>query len=191
MGSDEKLSKEISYALRHHPEEYGLVLDVEGWVALDMLVDALRAHGDWEGLTCERIEDMVGRATKRRHEIEGGRIRARYGHSTETRIIKLQACPPDALYHGTAQRFVEPIFDLGLQPMERQYVHLSADEQTAERVGARHDAHPVILKVDAQRAWEAGVGFYREGDDIWLADAVPPEYLSILRTCEGDARDEG
>ena len=47
MGSDEKLSKEVSYALRHHPEEYGLVLDAEGWVALDMLVDALRAHGGW------------------------------------------------------------------------------------------------------------------------------------------------
>jgi len=27
-----RLSKTISHALRHKPEEYGLILDAEGWV---------------------------------------------------------------------------------------------------------------------------------------------------------------
>ncbi len=37
-----ELSKEISYALRHRPQEYGLVLDENGWVGIENLLKALR-----------------------------------------------------------------------------------------------------------------------------------------------------
>ena len=37
----EKLSKEISYALRHSPWEYELELDIEGWVDINQLIKSL------------------------------------------------------------------------------------------------------------------------------------------------------
>ncbi len=33
-----QLSRTMSYALRHHPESFGLVLDSEGWVPVDDLL---------------------------------------------------------------------------------------------------------------------------------------------------------
>ncbi|WP_196776849.1 RNA 2'-phosphotransferase [Haloechinothrix halophila] len=41
----EKLSKVVSYALRHAPWLYELELDAEGWAPVDQLLDALRAKG--------------------------------------------------------------------------------------------------------------------------------------------------
>ena len=36
------ISKEISYALRHHPEEYGLALDAQGFVEIADLLWTVR-----------------------------------------------------------------------------------------------------------------------------------------------------
>ena len=38
----EKLSKEISYALRHSPWEYELELDIEGWVDVNQSIKSLQ-----------------------------------------------------------------------------------------------------------------------------------------------------
>lgn len=40
----EKLSKEVSYVLRHAPWEYELGLDNEGWISIDQLIDALKEN---------------------------------------------------------------------------------------------------------------------------------------------------
>ena len=90
-----------------------------------------------------------------------------------------QAVPPSVLYHGTARGFLPSIFDLGLLPMKRQYVHLSADIPTALEVGRRRDAKPAFLIVDAKRASASGIGFYEGNGSVWLADPIPPKYLAL------------
>ena len=60
--------------------------------------------------------------------------------------------------------------------MNRQYVHLSADEETATSVGMRY-GNPVILEVDARSMYRAGFKFYRSENGVWLVDAVPWKYL--------------
>ena len=39
-----KISKTISYALRHRPDEFGLKLDVEGWVPINDLTKAASSN---------------------------------------------------------------------------------------------------------------------------------------------------
>jgi putative RNA 2'-phosphotransferase len=60
--------------------------------------------------------------------------------------------------------------------MERHYVHLSADPETAVKVGRRH-GRPVLFTVDAARMAGDGLLFYRSENGVWLTDAVPPQYL--------------
>lgn len=81
------------------------------------------------------------------------------------------------LFHGTATRSLEAILRDGLRPMARQDVHLSADSDTATRVGSRH-GRPVVLLVDAAAMAAAGHEFRVSANGVWLTDAVPPEYLS-------------
>lgn len=61
--------------------------------------------------------------------------------------------------------------------MSRQHVHLSATKETALVAGRIRDGHPVLLKVDAKRAYEDGVRFYQGNEDIYLADLIGAGYL--------------
>lgn len=174
----EALSKEISYALRHAPWEYELEMDEGGWVPVHQLLDALHRKEKWKNISEADVILMIEESEKKRHELKNGKIRAFYGHSMPMKILKEERIPPDILYHGTARRFLDSIKQNGLLPQNRQYVHLSQDLETAENVGKRHDAKPVILTVDAKAAWSDGVKFYLGNEKVWLADAIPAKYLS-------------
>ena len=176
----EHLSKEISYALRHAPWEYELEMDEEGWVPMEQLLGALQREEKWENISEADISEMISQSSKKRFQIEHGKIRAFYGHSIPLKIRKEEKTPPDILYHGTARRFLASIMENGLLPQERQYVHLSQDVETAENVGKRHDGKPCILIIDAKRAWKDGVRFYFGNEKVWLADLVPANYIKQM-----------
>lgn len=172
-----KLSKEISYALRHAPWEYELELDDEGWVDIKQLQFSLYESKEWQDLSEKDLNLMIEKSDKKRHEISGGKIRALYGHSIPQRIGKEPGTPPEILYHGTAKRFINAIKENGLLPQNRQYVHLSIDTETALQVGKRRDNKPGLLRVQAFKAWTEGVKFYLGNDKVWLADTVPSKYI--------------
>jgi putative RNA 2'-phosphotransferase len=176
----EYLSKEISYALRHSPQQYGIVLDEQGWTSVDLLIESLKGQERFKFLSLSDIEKMIQKSEKKRHEICDGKIRALYGHSIKEKIMREPIKPPDVLYHGTARRFTQSIFDVGLVSKRRQYVHLSEDTNTAETVGKRRDEKPIVLKINAKQAWDDGVLFYWGNDNIWLADYIPAKYITSV-----------
>jgi putative RNA 2'-phosphotransferase len=172
------LSRVISHALRHEPWLYELELDDAGWVLADDLMGALRAANPaWTDLNEADLLRMMAQADKQRYEMQGGRVRALYGHSTPQKLSKEPAEPPAILFHGTAPKTVTVIRQDGLRPMGRQYVHLSVDSATAVQVGRRKAKHPVILRIRSGAAHEAGVPFYRGNDLVWLADVVAPAFI--------------
>ena len=174
------LSKAMSKALRHRPERIGLTLAPDGSVDFDELIDALNRRGGWpRTLTEADIMQVVEHGTKQRFAVESGRIRARYGHSVPLAIDYEQAQPPAILYHGTSEANARSIMTEGLLPMGRQVVHLSSDVETALAVGRRHGGRTVILQIDAERAAQDGIRFYRGNDSTWLADRIPAAYVSL------------
>ncbi|MFA9466858.1 MAG: RNA 2'-phosphotransferase [Velocimicrobium sp.] len=172
-----ELSKEVSYALRHAPWEYELEMDGEGWVSISQLIDALRSVSKWENININDLHQMIVMSEKKRHEIVLDKIRAFYGHSLPIKIYKEEQKPPQILYHGTTRRFEKSIFESGLLPQARQYVHLSQEVDTAIQVGKRRDEHPVILLIDAEKAYEQGAKFYYGNEKVWLADYIPAKYI--------------
>jgi putative RNA 2'-phosphotransferase len=174
------LSKEISYALRHAPWEYELELDENGWVNITQLIEALKENNKWHNITKDDLVKMIDLSDKKRHEIINGKIRALYGHSTPNKIIIESKQPPEILYHGTAHRFMRAIKENGLFPQARQYVHLSADVETAIQVGKRRDHNPVLLLITARVAWNDGVIFYYANEKVWLVDFISYKYISEI-----------
>ena len=134
----------------------------------------------WQALTVHDLTAMLAASEKQRYEIDldRQRIRAYYGHSIDAPIQYQQAEPPEILYHGTSVQALDAIRKSGLQPMSRQRVHLSEDRETAQLVGSRHPGQTVILTVRAGDAHRAGVRFYTGNESVWLADAIPPEFLN-------------
>lgn len=174
-----KLSRTASHALRHAPDEYGIQLDPSGWIEMSVLLQALsRRSKRWEDLSVDDLIAMAAAGEKQRYEFEGSRIRAIYGHSIPAPIEYEEAVPPDLLFHGTTGDFAALILEQGLKAMKRQYVHLSAENDTAWEVALRRTEHPVFLKIDAKAAYEDGTKFYRGNEKVWLASYIDKKFIS-------------
>ena len=66
----------------------------------------------------------------------------------------------------------------GLLKRQRHHVHLSADTDTAYKVGIRY-GKPVILKVRAAEMHFQGMVFFQSENGVWLTDHVAPEYIDL------------
>jgi putative RNA 2'-phosphotransferase len=171
-----RLSKFVSGALRHFPDDAGLDPDTHGWVDYDELVDAVTERYRWAER--DHLTAVVATDPKGRFERRGRRIRAAYGHSIDVTLEATGSSVPARLYHGTARRNLDSILEEGLRPMGRQQVHLSTTPEAAREVGRRHDDDPVLLVVDAEAMDADGVDVDRRGTDTYTVDRVPTEYLT-------------
>jgi putative RNA 2'-phosphotransferase len=172
------LSKFVSGALRHFPDDAGLSLDDGGWVAFDSLADAVTSRYPWAD--AEHVEAVVATDSKGRFERLDGRIRAAYGHSVDVELEPTTASVPDRLYHGTSPRSLDAIFDDGLKSMGRQVVHLSETRAEARSVGHRHSDDPVVLSVDARSMREDGFEIDKRGTGTYTVRRVPAAYLEAV-----------
>ncbi|MEO1436965.1 MAG: RNA 2'-phosphotransferase [Bacteroidota bacterium] len=177
MKLEKHISKFMSLVLRHQPDVIGLELDDQGWANLDELIDKMNQKG--KAVDRGLIEHIVATNNKKRFIIsdDGTRIRANQGHSINIDLALQAIEPPVILYHGTATRFLDRIFEYGLQKRNRQHVHLSDDLTTAMNVGQRH-GKPVILEVQALEMHQKGYPFFRSENGVWLTDHVPENYLA-------------
>ena len=172
-------SKFLSLVLRHKPETIGVALDESGWVSVESLLEG--AAGQGRSLTLQKLEFVVENNDKKRFEFDADRkmIRASQGHSVSVELGYEPAPPPATLFHGTVERFLDSIMQSGLIKGSRHHVHLHDDIAVARQVGQRR-GRPVILKIDAQEMVDAGCVFFRSTNGVWLADSVPPEYLTVF-----------
>jgi putative RNA 2'-phosphotransferase len=174
-----RISKYLSKHLRHQPERLGLELLPGGWIEVDKLLAAASAHG-FE-ISLADLQQVVATNDKQRFAFNesGDLIRANQGHSIEIDLQLPVQTPPDILYHGTHINAIAAIFASGLQKMSRHHVHLTTDLNTAFKVGGRR-GESVILAIDALAMVADGYSFYVTDNDVWLVEAVPPQYLTQL-----------
>jgi putative RNA 2'-phosphotransferase len=173
---DVRISKLLSWILRHRPERVGLTLDAAGYVEVAKLLDACSAHG--HPVSREDLERVVRENDKQRFAFsaDGTRLRASQGHSVVVSLGYQPTRPPPQLFHGTVQRSLAAIGEHGLQPRGRQYVHLSRDHETAMRVGSRR-GRPIVLGVRAAEMADQGFEFFLSANGVWLTREVPPRFL--------------
>lgn len=181
MGTKEKLvstSKFLSLILRHEPERVGLTLGDGGWVSVDALL-ACCAQAR-KPISLELLKEVVATNDKQRFAFsdDGLLIRANQGHSVSVDLGLQPSTPPDVLYHGTASRFLEGIWQAGLQKQARHHVHLTANMDVAVVVGQRH-GKVVILEIDARQMHLDGHLFFQSDNGVWLVDSVGAGYMRL------------
>jgi putative RNA 2'-phosphotransferase len=174
-----RLSKRLSYVLRHAPGTVGLTLDDAGWVAVTDLLAALNRSGT--RVTRAELHEVVAGNDKQRFAFDdsGTRIRASQGHSVPVELGYAPQTPPPVLFHGTPVRNLPAIREQGLRPGSRHAVHLSPDEATARAVGERRGP-AAVLRVDAAALAADGAELTRSANGVWLVPAVPPRYVTLV-----------
>ena len=174
------ISRYISLILRHKPEVIGITLDEHGWADVNALIQGIRETKE-PAFSRELLDEIVRTDSKQRYAYNEDHtlLRANQGHSIQVDVELHVTEPPETLYHGTARRFAASIEAQGLLPQSRLYVHLSPDQETAEKVGRRH-GEPVIYLVDAGQMHLDGYCFYLSANEVWLTKVVPAPYLKRL-----------
>ena len=175
-----KISKMLSLVLRHKPESIGLTLDEQGWADVGLLIQKINNKG--LALNGAVLQQVVATNNKKRfaYNHDKTKIRANQGHTIDVDLGYTTHTPPEILFHGTGSQFVSDILQQGLLKMNRHHVHLSADVETAEKVGQRK-GKPVILQVASLTMFNKGIDFFVSANNVWLTHYVPPEYISILK----------
>lgn len=181
MNSHQQLSKFLSLILRHQPEKIDLQLNAQGWVSVEHLLKQMAEHG--QPIDLATLQEIVAHSDKQRFAFNSdySMIRANQGHSIEVDLAYEVQTPPDSLYHGSAIQFRESILKHGLVKGQRHHVHLSADTETASKVGQRHGKLD-LYRVFAQKMHQADFKFYCSSNGVWLVDAVPVEYLELIES---------
>ncbi|MBQ7086830.1 MAG: RNA 2'-phosphotransferase [Clostridia bacterium] len=171
-------SRFISLILRHKPSEIGIELDEHGWANVAELIEGINKKQPFD---MAQLEEIVSSDDKQRYSFNEDKtlIRANQGHSIPVDVELKESLPPDILYHGTGEKYVSSINDMGLIPKSRLYVHLSKDMETAVNVGKRH-GKPVIYIVDSKKMAADGYKFYLSVNNVWLTKKVPVEYLRTI-----------
>ena len=173
-------SRFISLILRHKPETIGITLDEHGWADVQELIDGIN-HSGGHFLDMDRLEEIVRSDEKQRYSFNEDHtlIRANQGHSIPVDVELEEKTPPDVLWHGTGEKYVDSIDVQGLIPKSRLYVHLSSDKETAKKVGSRH-GKPVIYEIDCRQMAADGYRFFESANHVWLTKEVPVRYLRKL-----------
>lgn len=168
-----RVSRRMAFLLRHDPASVGLELSPTGAVPVRDLAAAL-------GVPRGVILGIVEADEKGRFVVEGSMIRAAQGHSVQLeQPVGVDAPVPDVLFHGTVWPVASRILRDGLQPMGRQFVHLSGDVETARAVAARRRGAPVVLVVDAAVFADEGHDVFMASNGVWQAAPVPSKFIRI------------
>ena len=172
-----RIGKFLSLILRHEPQKIGIQLDENGWADVEELMSKCARKN--VRFSMQELEEIVATNDKKRYSFNDDKtkIRANQGHSINVDLGFIPVEPPEYLYHGTAERYVNSIMEEGIKRVSRQYVHLSKDKETAHKVGSRH-GRPVILTILSGQMYRDGFEFYVSENGVWLADYVEAKYIS-------------
>jgi putative RNA 2'-phosphotransferase len=180
------LSRIMAGALRHFPEKLSLMMDGKGWVDISSLIKAIgigRSGFNW--LRPHHIEALVTTDPRGRYQIDGGMIRATYGHTIDVNPDDLPIADLDEFYYPVTEEEADIIIEGGLHPTDRKKVHLSGSIEKAIEAGKVRTENPLILKIDGKKTKKDGLKIYHAGTDVYITDSIDGKYISKVKKKKG------
>jgi putative RNA 2'-phosphotransferase len=175
------LSRIIAGALRHFPEKLGLMMDGKGWVDIVSLIDAIgtsRSGFNW--LRVHHVEALVETDPRGRYQIDGGMVRATYGHTLDISPDDLPIADLDEYFYPVTEEEADIIIEGGLHPTDRKKVHLSGSIEKAIEAGRVRTDEPLILRIDGKKAKKDGLIIFHAGKDVYITEGIDAKYISKI-----------
>jgi len=175
----DSLGRIMAGVLRHFPEKLGVTMDGHGWVDISEFVEAVGvSRSGFQWLRDHHIEAIALTDLKGRYQVDGGMIRATYGHTVDIRLDDLPLGEIDDFYYPVTEEEIDIILEGGLNPIDRKNVHLSGSIEKAIEAGKVRTEIPLLLRIDGKKAREDGVKIYRAGKDVYITDRIDAKYIS-------------
>jgi putative RNA 2'-phosphotransferase len=173
-----RLGKMLRYILGRRPDEFGLVLDPQGFVRMKTLLQVLQEEEGWRHVRLGLLQEAVWSQPDSGIETQGADIRALHREAAPRRQPALEL--PKLLYLSVRRRSHAQALEKGLPVTDPPgYLVLSLDATMAQRIGRRRDPAPVLITVRTACAQAAGVSLQHAGDQLVLSGPLPRTCLEI------------
>ncbi len=184
----ERLSKFMSWILRHGLIERSIIFDKAGYI----LLDDLMKQPEMKKYNVEDIMFIVNNNDKKRflmkvNETNQGSqqwIRASQGHCKEIgdlisddELLSKIISPLPKCLHGTNKNAWKIIKDSGLSAMGRKHIHFACGYSDDDSViSGMRKSSKVVIEIDMEKAMERGIKFYMSDNKVVLtSDDITPD----------------
>jgi len=188
-----KLSKALSWILRHKAVQMGLNIESDGYILLDDIL----ALKEFKYYTSDDVKYVVESNDKKRFSLKeesstgDGKeqlyIRANQGHSNkvakhidENELLTKLTKPLPVVIHGTTKEAYKKIKDVGLKKMTRSHIHFAITEDFIEgnkqQSGIRSNCE-LLIYIDMEKAMNDGIEFFMSDNKVVLCGGVGTEGL--------------
>ena len=173
-----KLSKQLSFYLRHGLEKHKIPHDTDGFVELDFLLKFKK----FSQFNVDMVKKVVANNNKKRFDLKTVDdilyIRANQGHSSgklnDDKMLQLLTKPIEGCYHGTYLKHLESIKKSGLSRMKRKHIHIAESKESIS--GQRNDCN-LLIYVNMRLAMNDGIKFYKSSNGVILTPGNDDGYL--------------
>lgn len=187
-----RLSKSLSYVLRHGADKVGVLIRPDGFIRVQDLLQ----HQIFRDVTLSEIIEIVENNDKKRFEVATITndlfIRACQGHTITTLEDKyllepiLDANLYPLIVHGTYERFLPSILERGLSKMRRNHIHMATSMDPASIVSGARKSAEVYIVINISKALAANIPFYVSKNGVVLSPGIgetgviPSEYFDAI-----------
>jgi putative RNA 2'-phosphotransferase len=174
--SSKQLAKLLNYILGRRPDEFGLVVDKDGFVKVKELIKAVNEEEGLKYVRRPHINEIMITLPNHGLEVADNLIRAINREHLPKQSFALD--PPKLLYTCVREKAYPYVKDKGIRPAGYSKVVLASTADLAYRIGKRSDHAAVLLTVQVNHAEDRGVVFFQTGESLFLADYIPPDGFS-------------
>ena len=183
-----RLSKTVSWILRHGAQKEGLLMREDGYMKVEDLLANPKVKS--QSLDFAGLQEIVKADKKNRFHLLAGAeanewwIRANQGHSMADvklelkPVLSLADIPSGVAVHGTTKKAWEGISKEGLSKMKRNHIHIAQGVPGDNGVisGMRNSSQ-VFIFIDIQKAIDAGIKFYSSENGVILTEGNEAGFL--------------
>ncbi|KAF8147328.1 KptA family-domain-containing protein [Mycena galopus ATCC 62051] len=183
-----RVSKTLSWILRHGAKSEGLAMRADGCVK----VTDLLANPKLKTLDLAALQEIVKADSKQRYNLlfEAGTdpeaglwwMKANQGHSIRTvkldlePILSVADIPTGIAVHGTTKEAWDSISTQGISKMKRNHIHMAQGIGEHVASGMRGSAQ-ILIFVDVQKAIDAGLKFFLSHNGVVLSEGDERGFL--------------
>ncbi|KAF5353157.1 hypothetical protein D9758_008714 [Tetrapyrgos nigripes] len=193
-----KLSKTLSWLLRHGAKNEGLPMRPDGFVRVDDLLENPKIKA--QSVDLPALQKIVGADAKQRYhfkqEEEIWWIKANQGHSLKTvklvlkPILSVEDIPSRIAVHGTNKEAWKSISTQGLSKMSRNHIHLAQGVSGENVISGMRSSSSILIFIDIPSAIASGIQFFLSDNGVILTEGdsqgfIPPRFFSRVESKKG------
>ncbi len=169
------LARTLAYVGRHAPAEFGLFWDPDGTMPWKEFYWALQEDPQLRFVREANLRELTLLGIELPFVLDGNLLRLTPGSDIPTYPVAGDL--PDRLFAAVKPKNLVTIQKFGLRSSNRPCTPVCSDPDMALRIAKRRESEPIRIEIQAKRAQEAGIVFRCAGPELYLVEAISPEFL--------------